>query len=665
MKEIFTVFRSKKAWGHMVLSAVVFFAIALPFRSLFTLLPGVTEIRPANMVPLVFGIQFGPAAAWGISIGNLISDILSGSNAFVCATGFVINFFYTYIPYKLWYTLRLGKEPIHPVRLYTVLEIAKYILVVFIDSLVTTVSLSLIFEAAGFQSFFSSFPLLFFNNFDFAIILGIPVLSFWSKTRLRSVVPEYNEKACPRQGLLWRDIPLIIIPIIGVVYFLYSMFQGGETINSWLALVCLCAAVVGLLVYAFRPTGKVEPLPPRREGIKISIKAKVTIGFLLITLVFLVLLAVVSFNALNVGGELSRLEVWNYIYLVLGITINLLYGIAIAFLWYVEKNITTPVERLSYLTELYAKQEHGHDEGLAVLLRQLADTVPKGDEIGALAVSFRNMMDELDDYMVNLAAVTADKERIATELNVATQIQASMLPCIFPAFPGRDEFDIYASMMPAKEVGGDFYDFFLVDQDHLAVVMADVSGKGVPAALFMVIAKTLIKNQAQQGHSPAEVFTAVNNQLCENNEAGLFVTSWMGILDINTGEFTYVNAGHNPPLLMRSGGDFEYLRSRPGFVLAGMEGIRYRQATMKLGEGDVLYLYTDGVTEATNGDNEQYGEERLLSIVNQHKEDTPQELLPTIKADIDRFVGDAPQFDDITMLGLKIKIVKEEGSAKS
>ena len=665
MKEIFTVFRSKKAWGHMVLSAVVFFAIALPFRSLFTLLPGVTEIRPANMVPLVFGIQFGPAAAWGISIGNLISDILSGSNAFVCVTGFVINFFYTYIPYKLWYTLRLGKEPIHPVRLYTVLEIAKYILVVFIDSLVTTVSLSLIFEAAGFQSFFSSFPLLFFNNFDFAIILGIPVLSFWSKTRLRSVVPEYNEKTCPRQGLLWRDIPLIIIPIIGVVYFLYSMFQGGETINSWLALVCLCAAVVGLLVYAFRPTGKVEPLPPRREGIKISIKAKVTIGFLLITLVFLVLLAVVSFNALNVGGELSRLEVWNYIYFVLGITINLLYGIAIAFLWYVEKNITTPVERLSYLTELYAKQEHGHDEGLAVLLRQLADTVPKGDEIGALAVSFRNMMDELDDYMVNLAAVTADKERIATELNVATQIQASMLPCIFPAFPGRDEFDIYASMMPAKEVGGDFYDFFLVDQDHLAVVMADVSGKGVPAALFMVIAKTLIKNQAQQGHSPAEVFTAVNNQLCENNEAGLFVTSWMGILDINTGEFTYVNAGHNPPLLMRSGGDFEYLRSRPGFVLAGMEGIRYRQATMKLGEGDVLYLYTDGVTEATNGENELYGEERLLNIVNQHKEDTPQELLPTIKADIDRFVGDAPQFDDITMLGLKIKIVKEEGSAKS
>lgn len=406
-------------------------------------------------------------------------------------------------------------------------------------------------------------------------------------------------------------------------------------------------------------------MPQRREGIKISIKGKVTIGFVLLTVVFLILLALVSFNALNVGGDLSRLEVWNYIYLVLGITLNLLYGIAIAFLWYVEKNITTPVERLSYLTELYAKQEHDHDKSLARLLRQLADTIPKGDEIGALAVSFRNMMDEIDDYMVNLAAVTADKERIATELNVATQIQASMLPCIFPAFPERGEFDIYASMMPAKEVGGDFYDFFLVDQDHLAVVVADVSGKGVPAALFMVIAKTLIKNQAQQGRTPAEIFTSVNNQLCENNEAGLFVTSWMGILDINTGEFTYVNAGHNPPLLMRAGGEFEYLRSRPGFVLAGMEGIRYRQTTMNLGEGDVLYLYTDGVTEATNAANELYGEDRLLSVANQHKEDTPQQLLPSIKADIDQFVGDAPQFDDITMLGLKIKTVKEEGRVKS
>lgn len=665
MKEIFTVFRLKRAWGYMLLSAAVFFAIALPFRSLFTLMPGVTEIRPANMVPVVLGIQFGPAPAWGISIGNLISDILSGSSAFVCVTGFIINFFYSYIPYKLWYTLRIGQGDIYPVRLNVVREIIKYILVVFIDSLVTTVSLSLVFESAGFQSFFSSFPLLFFNNFDFAVILGIPVLTFWEKFHLPPLVPEYREQPRLRARARLLDLPLWIIPIIGVGYFLYSMSLGGAEVNSPLALGCLCVAIAGLLVYGFRPTAKAEAFPPRREGVKISIKAKVTIGFLLLTVVFLVLLAFVSYNALNVGGELSRLEVWNYIYLVLGITINLLYGIAIGFLWYVERNITTPVEKLSDVTELYAKQGHGKEEDLQ-RLRQMCDTVPKGDEIGVLAGSFSNMMGEIDEYMVNLATVTADKERIATELNVATQIQASMLPCIFPAFPDRDEFDIYATMLPAKEVGGDFYDFFLVDQDHLAVVMADISGKGVPAALFMVIAKTLIKNRAQLGHTPAEVFTAVNNQLCENNEAGLFVTAWMGILDINTGEFAFANAGHNPPLLKRASGEYEYLRTRPGFVLAGMEGVRYRQGSMILEPGDMLYLYTDGVTEATNSENELYGEDRLLAVANRCKDCDPQTLLPAVKADIDQFVGEAPQFDDITMLSLKIKTIhrNDEGSAQ-
>lgn len=647
-----------------MLSAVVFFAIALPFRSLFTLLPGVTEIRPANMVPLVFGIQFGPAAAWGISIGNLISDILSGSSTFVCFTGFVVNFFYTYIPYKLWYTLRLGKESIHPVRLNTVLEIVKYILVVLIDSFITTVSLSLIFEAAGFQSFFSSFPLLFFNNFDFAIILGIPVLSFWNKTRLRSVVPEYRANAKLQRGSRWLDLPLVIIAVIGVGYFLYSLFQGGTVVNRSLASGFLCVAMAGLVVYAFRPTGKVEPLPPQREGVKISIKAKVTIGFLLLTLVFLILLAVVSYNALKVGGELNRLEIWNYIYLVLGITINLLYGIAILFLWYVERNITTPVERLSYLTELYARQEHEHDESLALRLQQLADKIPQGDEIGALAVSFRNMMGELDDYMENLAAVTADKERIATELNVATQIQASMLPCIFPAFPGRREFDVYATMTPAKEVGGDFYDFFLVDDDHLAVVIADVSGKGVPAALFMVIAKTLLKNAAQTGLSPKAVLEKVNNQLCENNEAEMFVTVWLGIFEISTGKLTAANAGHEYPAVRHENGEFELLKDRHGFVLAGMEGARYREYELELKAGDTLFVYTDGVAEATDAANTLYGTERMLAALNRNEKADPEELLQNVKEDIDMFVGKAPQFDDITMLALKVKDVRLERMKK-
>ena len=285
-----------------------------------------------------------------------------------------------------------------------------------------------------------------------------------------------------------------------------------------------------------------------------------------------------------------------------------------------------------------------------------------GDEIGQLADAFNHMTGELKSYIANLAAVTAEKERIGAELTVATQIQASMLPCIFPAFPERKEIDIYATMQPAKEVGGDFYDFFLVDESHLAIVIADVSGKGVPAALFMVIAKTLIKNHAQAGECPADVFTGTNRQLCESNDAGLFVTAWMGILDMETGEFTYVNAGHNPPLIRRKGGGFEYLKSRAGFVLAGMEGMKYRQASMTLEPGDMICLYTDGVTEATDTGNQLYGEERLQNRLNAEKEKTLEEILHGIKADIDVFVKGAPQFDDITMLVLRLRerLEKEE-----
>ena len=281
--------------------------------------------------------------------------------------------------------------------------------------------------------------------------------------------------------------------------------------------------------------------------------------------------------------------------------------------------------------------------------------IDTGDEIGLLAEAFNQMTGELKTYIANLEAVTAEKERIGAELSVATQIQASMLPCIFPAFPEQKEIDIYATMEPAKEVGGDFYDFFLVDERHLAIVIADVSGKGVPAALFMVIAKTLIKNHAQAGESPADVFTGTNRQLCESNDAGLFVTAWMGLLDMATGEFIYVNAGHNPPLFRRKDGNFEYLRGRAGFVLAGMEDMVYRQASMRMEPGDMIYLYTDGVTEATDTENQLYGEERLLNQINIMKDSPLEDILRGIKADIDEFVKGAPQFDDITMLALRLK----------
>lgn len=276
------------------------------------------------------------------------------------------------------------------------------------------------------------------------------------------------------------------------------------------------------------------------------------------------------------------------------------------------------------------------------------------DEIAELATAFNKMTIDLKTYIANLEKITAEKERIGAELDVAKKIQWSMLPCIFPPFPDREEFDIFATMNTAKEVGGDFYDFFLIDDDHLAVVIADVSDKGVPAALFMVIAKTLIKNNAQLRKTPTEIFEKVNNQLCENNDASMFVTAFMGILEISTGEFVYVNAGHNAPLIKKARGDFQWLPTKPGFVLAGMQDMIYRQDSVTLGQGDVLFMYTDGVTEAVNRNNELLGNDKLLSDINRYREYSPPELLSAIKNEIDKFADGANQADDITMLALRI-----------
>lgn len=246
--------------------------------------------------------------------------------------------------------------------------------------------------------------------------------------------------------------------------------------------------------------------------------------------------------------------------------------------------------------------------------------------------------------------ITQKTARIESELNLANNIQAHMLPTIFPPYPECEEVDLYASMEPAREVGGDFYDFFMLDDRHLAMVVADVSGKGIPAALFMVITKTLIKNEASMGIDPAGVFTKVNHMLCEGNENNMFVTAWLGILDTETGVLTYANAGHNPPLVKTGGKEFEYLKTRAGFVLGGMDGIKYRQQELRLDSGDRLFLYTDGVTEADRADGSFYGNDRLQNFLNAHPKDDLEQVLRDLHRDIETFAEGAEQADDITML---------------
>ena len=295
---------------------------------------------------------------------------------------------------------------------------------------------------------------------------------------------------------------------------------------------------------------------------------------------------------------------------------------------------------------------HKVNHSLAAITEGKLDTVVDVRshlEFDSLSNDINATVDTLKRY------IKEAEERIDAELAFAKAIQHSALPSVFPPYPNRKEFEIYATMHTAKEVGGDFYDFYFIDDENLAFLIADVSGKGIPAAMFMMQSKTIIKSCAESGMSVEQVFTAANEKLCEGNDAGMFVTAWMGILNTKTGKVLFANAGHNPPLIKHADGTYEYLKTRAGFVLAGMEGIRYRKNEFDLAPGDAVYLYTDGVTEATDLNNELYGEDRLYAVLEKHKDATPQIICDEVKADVDAFVGEAPQFDDITMLCLKYR----------
>lgn len=300
--------------------------------------------------------------------------------------------------------------------------------------------------------------------------------------------------------------------------------------------------------------------------------------------------------------------------------------------------------------KLVVRNIHKINESLSAITDGNLDTVVDVRshlEFDSLSNDINATVDTLKRY------IKEAEERIDAELAFAKAIQHSALPAVHPLYDNRKEFDIFASMHTAKEVGGDFYDFYFIDEDHLAFLIADVSGKGIPAAMFMMRSKTIIKSYAESGMSVEEVFTLANEKLCEGNDAGMFVTAWMGILNIRNGKVLFANAGHNHPLVKHSDGTFEYLKSRAGFVLAGMEGVRYRKNELVLEPGDAIYLYTDGVTEATDLNEELYGEDRLHSILEKYKDETMEVICSEIKKDVDLFAGEAPQFDDITMLALK------------
>ena len=313
---------------------------------------------------------------------------------------------------------------------------------------------------------------------------------------------------------------------------------------------------------------------------------------------------------------------------------------------FIRRQVLTPIRKVSDEATRFAR-ENIQGEPLGEISRF--------EELASLAGSIDTMESDMTKYIDNLTSVTAERERIGAELALASTIQENSVPNTFPAFPDRTEFDIYAAMDPAKEVGGDFYNFFLVDDDHLAMIIGDVSGKGVPAALFMMVTNILITDRAHMGAGPAEVLRFANQNLCGHNKAEMFVSVWLGILEISTGKLTACNAGHEYPAILHDGGQYTLYKDRHGLVIAALDTSRYTEYELQLSPGDRLFVYTDGVPEATAADNSMFGTERMLAALNEDRTASPEQVLEGVRRAVDSFVKDAEQFDDLTMLCLEYK----------
>ncbi|MBP5669133.1 MAG: serine/threonine-protein phosphatase, partial [Lachnospiraceae bacterium] len=355
----------------------------------------------------------------------------------------------------------------------------------------------------------------------------------------------------------------------------------------------------------------------------------------------------IAFMLVDVSVENVLVGMWEF---VLQLTIALIL-VTLLLAWLQTKRINRvlvdPINKIAEASVEYANDRKNGQSGME---RFSGLNIHTGDEIENLSLAMADMERELAEYEANLTKITAEKERIGVELSLATKIQASMLPHVFPPFPNRSEFDLYASMEPAREVGGDFYDFFLVDEDHLCLVIADVSGKGIPAALFMMISKTILQSVAMLGNNASQILKRTNEALSSNDQVQMFVTAWLGILEISTGKLTTANAGHEYPILKRADGKFEFVKDIHGFVIGGDPDSEYKEYEIQMHAGDKLFVYTDGVTEAMDAEGEMFGNDRLLEALNQKAEASPTDIIDQVRSSVKGFVKDAEQFDDLTML---------------
>ncbi len=633
-------------------TATAYFILTVVFKYILTLL-NLSVVRPISVMLPVCGLLFGFWGAFGCAIGNFFADLVGGTDLITSAISIFIQTATSYMTYVLWYS-RVRKKGMMQKSSFPSLaksyNVLRYGVTVFITSVFCAFMigfLTCIFESE--QLFANRTIIVFFNQFIFGILLGFPLLAVLTKLDLPFVTPRRfrlrksrkNRKACSMLSNVLLVLSFAMIIAAAVMYRYFDLSIKGLLCIFILITIMTCAALW------LRPLFPCRITKNSNTSI-ITLNEKMVISFTMLGVVISVLIGVMGYCEHSAITD-DLLHIWEDVCLNISIAMICYFALAVVALKSMEKGITLPVNEITdavskYDTNNYAKSS-------TQIIKKCKRYESNKTEISKMAASIVKMLTDIGIYTEDIKIKTEERQRVKSELEISSKIQLGILPHNFDDYTLLGA-DIYADMIPAKTVGGDFYDFFKTDDGKIAVVIADVSGKGVPAAMFMSMTKMVVEMYLVSGKTPSQTLTLANKYICEHNSADMFVTAFVGVYDCETGEFTYSNAGHNPPVLCKNGKP-EFMKLKAGFMLGSLDFITYEQDKIVLTDNDSLFLYTDGVTEGNDKNGEFFGEQRLLDIFENSQNMTSYQMVNSVEKSAYDFSEGIEQFDDMTMLALK------------
>lgn len=613
----------------------------------------IDEVSPAYIMPamslgIVMGLLYGPYACISINLTHLIFNVYYGAGPWACLVDFVAITMITYIPYRIWYSLWMNQDDRPPV-LDSVKNIVKFAFVVVVSSLIYAILNDLTRTMIdGDHSLDMGDVAVFFNAMAFSFLLGMTGILLLRYFGIRFHTPRFGgTPESPR-----HDIPTwVYYMCLALGLLLPQLLLLAFPTDNW-AYAANGISYAFLILFLLVPMehARAEERTVLRRGVRINaFNGKLIERLIVIFLIYGLIVCVIVVMAGGYGllAPAFGLHQNDAVAFYMSLTLMAFLLPSLAFLWYIERNVTQPIGIMSEASKNFINDDYG--ESGEEFQKNCKDLLEYDTEIGDLARSLVKMTGDIEDYIKDIKSLNSQQEMYRAELKVAQNIQESFVPMDFESVNGMG-VTVAGYMDAARYVGGDFFDFYMIDNDHIGLSIGDVSGKGVPAALFMGVTKSLLESHSHPGMEPSEIMAKVNINLCRRNGENMFVSSWLGILELSTGKLRYANAGHNPPILVRDGEEATTLETKPGLVLGAREGVRYPALEADLSPGDRILLYTDGVTEANADYKGFYGIGRLMDVLNSTKGLEPCDQISAVIDDISGFTEGAEQFDDITML---------------